>query len=177
VSGPWLVPVTLLRRNVGQRLHEHREGRLEELHVAASRIRANAPVVVDAVLASVSGGIEVIGTVEAPWEGECRRCLRAVGGELVAEVRELYRPGGPAGRADTDEETYELIGDHLDLAPLARDVLLLELPLAPLCQPDCAGLCPICGGDRNAVACSCAAEVVDPRWGPLEALKSGPEAP
>jgi uncharacterized protein len=171
------VPVSLLRRNVGQQLREHREGGLEELRVAASRVRGGAPVVVDAVLASVSGGIEVIGTVRAPWEGECRRCLRPVGGELVAEVRELYRPPDPAGREEAGEETYELAGDHLDLAPLARDALLLDLPLAPLCRPDCAGLCPVCGVDRNAVACTCATEVVDPRWGPLEALKSGSETP
>ena len=35
-----------------------------------------------------------------------------------------------------------MTGDTLDLAPLARDALLLELPLAPLCRDDCAGLCP-----------------------------------
>jgi uncharacterized protein len=56
------------------------------------------------------------------------------------------------------------------LRPLVRDALLLELPLAPLCRPDCRGLCARCGADLNAGPCSCVADR-DPRWGALDALR------
>jgi uncharacterized protein len=125
-------------------------------------------VYADVELDSVLGGIEVIGQVRATWVGECRRCLGPVGGELVADVRELYRPLGPT---EDDEETYPIDGDHLDLAPLVRDAVLLDLPLAPLCRADCAGLCPICGADRNSEACGCPVELGDPRWGALDTLR------
>ncbi len=75
----------------------------------------------------------------------------------VCEVRELYRPRQPSHEATRtpDEDTYPLEGDHLDLRPLVRDALLLELPLAPLCQEDCRGLCPTCGADLNLGPCEC----------------------
>lgn len=172
MSHPWLVPVTALRRSVGQRREEHRAGPLGSLVVAGSQVRANAAVAVDVLLTSVSGGIEVSGTVTAPWEGECRRCLQPVTDEVVVEVRELYRPVDRTDRQEEDEETYELVGDQLDLGVLARDAVLLELPLAPMCRPDCAGLCPTCGADLNLGPCDCDAGDVDPRWAALDALRS-----
>jgi uncharacterized protein len=172
LSNPWLVPITSLRRSVGLVREEHRQGRLDELNVAGSTVPRDAEVRLDVALASLVGGIEVSGTVRAPWRGECRRCLQPIGGDLDTEVRELYRPADADG-SEPDEDTYELGSDHLDLAPLARDALLLELPLAPLCRPDCAGLCPTCGADLNQGPCGCPTAVVDPRWAALDSLKPG----
>lgn len=171
-TGAWMVPVTALRRVAGARQREQRTGRLGELRVADTRVPADGTVEVDVVLTVVVGGIEVTGTVSSRWVGDCRRCLRPVGGTIEAPVRELYRPGG-----DDDEETYPLGADHLDLEPLARDALLLGLPLAPLCRDDCRGLCPVCGGDRSETSCDCGIEVADPRWAALEALSSATDAP
>jgi uncharacterized protein len=173
VSNPWLVPITSLRRSIGSQREEHRSGRLAELTVAGTSVPPEAEVAVDVVLTSVSGGVEVAGTVLGPWQGECRRCLEPVRGEITSEVRELYRP---PDTASPDEDTYDLGNDYLDLQPLARDALLLDLPLAPLCRPDCEGLCPVCGADRNAEPCGCAHEVVDPRWAALGVLRPDRES-
>jgi uncharacterized protein len=51
-----------------------------------------------------------------------------------------------------------------------RDALLLDLPVAPLCRDDCAGLCPSCGADLNRAACNCDLTVPDPRWDALREL-------
>jgi uncharacterized protein len=72
--------------------------------------------------------------------------------------------------ADLDDEAYPLAGDVLDLEPLARDAVLLDLPLAPLCAEDCLGLCPQCGINRNEETCSCE-EPADPRWSALDSLR------
>jgi uncharacterized protein len=149
----WLVPITALRRATGTQRHERRHGPLGELCVAETKVSATAEVDVDVVLSAIDGGIEVAGSVASDWEAECRRCLRPVGGRVEADVRELYRPA-VEGQAD-DEETYPLGADHLDLAPLARDALLLALPLAPLCREDCPGLCPDCGADLADAPCAC----------------------
>jgi uncharacterized protein len=169
-ASPWLVPVTTFRRHPGTRREERRAGPVGELKVAASVVPAGAEARAEAVLDAVVGGIEVSGSVTAPWEGECRRCLRPLSGQLHCEVRELYRPRQPDEPADADEETYPLTGDQLDLRPLVRDALLLELPLAPLCRPDCRGLCPTCGADHNETACDCGPVASDPRWAALDAL-------
>lgn len=159
-----------LRRVPGSAEHVVRRGRLGPLQVVAQTIPADALAEVDVTLEAVDGGVVATGSVSAPWQGECRRCLAPVSGTLSVEVREIYRPRQP-GEED-DEETYPLSGDQLDLRPLARDALLLNLPLAPLCRSDCAGLCASCGADLNEGPCGCPPPSRDARWAGLDTLRN-----
>jgi uncharacterized protein len=161
---PFVVHVAKLRRAVGARWNELRQGSIEGLDCSGSAVPAEQSPVADVVLESVLGGVSVTGTVTAPWTGACRRCLTPASGVLRLTVRELYTEGGDG------EETYPLVHDEVDLEPLVRDAVLLELPQAPLCRTDCQGLCPFCGANRNEEACGCKAPP-DPRWGALDVLR------
>lgn len=173
MTDPWTVPTRALRP--GTVRTEHRSAPLGRLVVADNVVSERSPVSADVVLTVIDGGVEVSGTVSAPYEGQCRRCTRPVHGNVRAEVRELYRPRREREADDEeDEETYELGVDHLDLAPLARDAVLLGLPLAVLCREGCAGLCPRCGTDLNTATCSCAEAPVDDRWAVLDVLRDPP---
>jgi uncharacterized protein len=169
---PFSVHVASLRKESGTTRHEIRSGAIEGLAAVGVSVPDAAPVTCDLTLSSYPGGIMVTGTVRAPWVGECRRCGGPVAGTVEAAVRERYAPGDEH-RADGDEEAYPLVGEELDLEPLACDAVLLDLPLAPLCSPDCRGLCPRCGQNWNVAACTCSPET-DPRWSALDALR-GPE--
>ncbi len=108
--------------------------------------------------------------------GECRRCLRLVTGDLATPVREVFERTprlreGDLEAAGDEADTYTLTGDTLDLAPMARDALLLELPLAPLCRPDCPGLCPTCGADLTEQSCDCREVRGNPVWAALDGLR------
>ena len=127
---------------------------LAGLNGVAAEIPSSAPVDVDLVLERVPEGIVVRGTLSADWTAACSRCLEPV-----------------AGRVSVHVETYLLEDDVIDLEPMVRDALLLELPLAPLCRDDCAGLCPTCGANRNDEPCDCATEEPDPRWAALRSLE------
>jgi uncharacterized protein len=116
-------------------------------------------------LERVPDGVVVRGDVHATWNAECSRCVKAITGAVHVHVDELYEPNPLAG------ETYGLDDDVLDLEPLARDAVRLELPVAPLCREDCAGLCPNCGVDRNETACDCAVAETDSRWAALRSLE------
>ena len=164
---PFLVQVTALRKQNGATRVERREGLIPGLGAVSVTVPDDEPVVLDVTLASYPGGITADGTVAAAWQGECRRCGGPVGGRVVARVSERF---APAGGTERDEEAYPLSGDELDLEPLARDAVLLELPLAPLCREDCAGLCPTCGANRNTESCECAPPT-DVRWAVLDALR------
>ena len=59
---------------------------------------------------------------------------------------------------------------------MVRDVIGVELPFAPVCRPDCRGLCSRCGGDLNLGECTCAEPQIDPRWDGLETLLAELEA-
>jgi uncharacterized protein len=167
---PFVVQVAALRKLAGTTRHEARAGVIEGLSAVGVAVVDGAPVACDLTLSSYPGGIMVTGTVSAPWQGECRRCGGPVSGAVEAEVRERYTPHPDA---EEEEDAYLLVGEELDLEPLARDAVLLDLPLAPLCRPDCLGLCPRCGQNRNISACDCPPES-DPRWSALDALR-GPE--
>lgn len=166
-SRPFIVPAAKLRRVAGTVRRELRQAPIGDLATMGSAVPEGAEVSVEVTLSSYPGGVMASGTVAAPWAGECRRCGARVGGEVRAEVRERYVAEGDL---DVDDEAYPLADDELDLEPLARDAVLLELPLAPLCAQDCLGLCPQCGIDRNEEACTCE-QPVDPRWSALDALR------
>ena len=138
---------------------------VDGLEVTGSAVPAGAPVTADVTLESVLGGVSVTGTITAPWAAVCRRCLAPAAGTVVVPVREIYTDGGDG------DETYPLEGDDLDLEPLVHDAVLLELPPAPLCRADCAGLCPTCGVNRNDGECGCRPEP-DPRWAALDVLRA-----
>ena len=162
---PLVVGVADLLRSPGSHRDLEVEAPLEGLAVLGSSVPDGAAVVIDVRLEAVNEGIVVKGEVRAPWQGECRRCLRTVEGTAAASVLEVFEEEPVEG------ETSKLDGDRIDLEPLARETVLLELPLAPLCQDDCAGLCPECGADRNAGDCGHALEAVDERWAALSELK------
>jgi uncharacterized protein len=172
---PFLVNVAALRPTPGGRHHVARRGRIDGLAITSSSVPDDADVEVDADIEVVPGGVVVTGTVATLWTGECRRCLNQVTGPLHAEVREVFERAPrvrPEHLDDTDEaETYPLTGDTLDLAPMARDAVLLELPLAPLCREDCVGLCPTCGADRNEQPCDCDERPANPAWAALDSLR------
>ena len=169
-GGPFTVGVALLRKHPGTRRELRVAAPIAELQVSSSRVRETSDVAFDVVLESVSQGIVVSGSLTAAWEGECVRCLGPAAGRLVATVREFCSEG-----ADP-ELGYAMTADWLDLEPIAHDACILELPLAPLCRPDCLGLCPSCGVNRNHETCTCTEEA-DPRWAALSGLGAPRAAP
>ena len=115
------------------------------------------------------------GWAEVEVEYSCARCLKEFGDELSAPVFVLAdRRGSDDPR---DEEALEQEGAvlyhegvEIDLGPPIRDALILEVPQVALCRPDCRGLCPSCGQDRNEGDCNCASGGIDPRWEQLRQL-------
>ena len=136
------------------------------LVVTGSAVPAGEEISADVMLEAVREGVLASGRVTALWEAQCRRCLGAVHGSLTVEVRELYEPD------PTEGESYALSNEQVDLEPLVREAVLLDLPQAPLCRDDCQGLCPTCGVDLNEGPCSCVADDRDPRWAALDALRA-----
>jgi uncharacterized protein len=130
------------------------------------RFAVDARVTATLHLESLTDGLVVHGTVDVPWSQTCRRCLQRADGRTSSVVDELYQ------QAITDPDAFPMDGDIVDLAPMVRDLVLLDTPEAPLCRADCAGLCPHCGVNRNDTQCECSTEVVDERWAGLDQLKA-----
>jgi uncharacterized protein len=167
VANPFLVNAAEVLRRPGTQKDIAVQVALADLDIAGDpRFDDDAEVEVRLLLESMSDGIVVDGQVAVPWHGTCRRCNEPTGGVSVSEVHELYQ------RTVTDPDAFEIVGEQLDLRPVARELVLLDTPATPLCRPDCAGLCPTCGINRNEATCSCEGPPADPRWSALDQLKS-----
>jgi uncharacterized protein len=109
----------------------------------------------------------------------CDRCLARFTETVDEPVEALLLVDEPQvrdGERELDEEDLGVIhlqGERFDTRPLVLENLQLNLPMKPVCRPDCAGLCPQCGADRNTAPCDCRTERVDPRWAALEKLELG----
>lgn len=123
------------------------------------------PIEVNAHLESMSDGITVSGTATMWIHGECRRCLRPLEESVAVRFDELYQA------TVQDPDAHPIDQDQAALLPMVRENLLLAMPMAPLCRPDCAGLCPTCGADLNQGPCACPPPAADDRWSALDELK------
>ena len=105
------------------------------------------------------------GSLTGGLECACSRCLEAARLSLQLPVHVTFVPGSDDDDDDDDDRApgkdaggvMHFDGDQIDLTPELREQILLAIPISPLCREDCAGLCPVCGGNRNRKACDCLA--------------------
>ncbi|PAU48460.1 metal-binding protein [Streptomyces albireticuli] len=155
-----------------------------DLGIEVIGVAEGATVELDLRLESVMEGVLVTGTARAPLTGECVRCLEPLERELDADFQEMYsypdadarsRLAATDDDAEEDEEdTLFLEDDMIDLEPVLRDAVVLSLPLQPVCQEDCPGLCSECGA-RLADDPDHHHESVDIRWAALQGLAGSPQ--
>ncbi len=134
------------------------------------------------------GFFRLRGRMSCRIELSCVRCLEPVPMEVAEDLDLLYLPqsanaaagesGGneSEGLSDRGLAPEELAvsfyrDERIDLSQMAREQILLALPMKPLCKGDCRGLCPQCGANRNVQRCGCAPEDSDSRWAPLKMLQ------
>ena len=141
-----------------------------DLGIEVIGVPHGSPVELDLRLESAVEGVLLTGTAQVELRGECVRCLSPVEDRIEVDLQELYvYPGSEAA----EEEASRLEGDLLDLEPVLRDAIVLELPFQPLCRPDCAGLCPECGANLNDDPTHEHGGDHDPRWAALLKFEQG----
>lgn len=69
---------------------------------------------------------------------------------------------------DLGEEIIFYNGEILDLTNDIKSMIILDLPMKPICKEECEGLCPVCGIDKNKHNCDCEIDTVDPRFSKLK---------
>ena len=106
-------------------------------------------------------------TLEAVTPAVCVRCLTPFLQVLRVDFTELY-----AFAPKHQSESGLLFPETgiVDIGPLVREYMWLEMPIQPLCRPDCRGLCPVCGANQNEVTCHHDTQEVDPRLAVLQSL-------
>jgi uncharacterized protein len=120
--------------------------------------------------------VRITGRAGATLELACSRCLEGFRVPVDASFDLLYLPAASEPGAGEQEVEEDDLGTSyyrdgvIDLADLVREQLFLALPMKPLCQDACRGLCPECGTNLNTGSCACSHAWEDPRLAPLKAL-------
>jgi uncharacterized protein len=161
--------VRRLRLRAGDQVRERVEIDLAPLQLAGQEYdpRQN-PVAADLLVTRASSGTVVELAFDVSLHGPCFRCLEDAELALQLRLRE-YQATKPESEEDSTEY---LVDDQLDLSAWARDAIALAVPEQILHDPDCAGLCPVCGKDLNVEPHEHAEERVDPRWAALSELRT-----
>lgn len=119
---------------------------------------------------AVSEGVLVTGTVETQLTGECTRCLEPLTSDVNLDLVELFLYPENVTDASEDSDELAIVEEMIDLEPVIRDAIVLDLPFNPVCREDCLGLCPTCGAVLNDDPEHSHGEAVDARWSGLAEL-------
>ena len=118
------------------------------------------------------GGAHANAKAAANKDGKAAAAKPPADGRSPKKARSKHAAAEPEIELEKDELGVLVIeGDHLDTEPLIAEQVLLELPMKPLCGPECRGLCPRCGADRNLVPDCCEEPAGDERFEALGALR------
>ena len=162
----------------------------DDLRLELSIVPAGSDAQLEVRFEAVTEGVLATGSATVPVVGECARCLEPVSSPVTATFQELYYYNDPRSRREqrderaglrrsNDEQDAQegpdsderfLDGDLLDLEPVLRDAVVLALPMSPLCQQDCPGLCITCGVRLAEAGADHGHDVPDPRWARLQGL-------
>lgn len=132
-----------------------------------------SPLEVRVRIARTNRGVVVGGRALTGLADTCGRCLAALEVPLDVAIDEEVLPSidlhsGLAVDTAAEPEAHRLTDHHeLDLEPLVREAIQLAAPIAPVCRPDCRGLCPECGADLNAWPHEHEKAPIDPRLAAL----------
>jgi uncharacterized protein len=201
-----LSPFIISAHDLPRRPGEIRQLRLEiDEHEALGfdvlAIAEDEPIDIDYTLQSVDEGVLVTGTVVSVASGECGRCLDPLEIDVDESFQDLYeydvdpRQARKADKkksaqkrkeeeelSEEDDEVRHMVGELIDLEGPIRDAIILNLPINPLCDPNCEGLCQGCGEKWATLPEDHSHEQIDPRWAGLAGLTGladliDPEAP
>ena len=114
------------------------------------------------------------GEITTQVDAQCSRCLKGFILPLRVPFKLIVELSSQGGEKDNGEEDFLLLSpqvESLEIGERVRQLILLALPLKPLCRPDCRGLCPLCGQDLNEGECGCKREALDSRWEKLKTLR------
>jgi len=147
------------------------------LDLEDSDLKLNGDVHATGEIERTSAEVVVKGSITGDAEIECSRCLKPLERNLKIDFQanfvtpEHFSVDKENEVPISDLDTDVLEGDRIDIKDIVREQILLNVPEQVFCEPDCKGLCPKCGANRNLIDCKCDLNETDPRWAALKNLR------
>lgn len=133
----------------------------EDLGLSFEGVTGVGALAYDLTVELIGAELLVRGSLAVPVEFSCSRCLKPTTREISSDSYSF--------NANAEG------GEEIDLTDSIREDIIIALPLKPLCDEGCKGICPRCGNDLNSGACGCGTRRADIRWDALEGVELPPE--
>ena len=145
-------------------------------------VESVGPVAIEAKAdrGDLPGEYIIDGTAQFTADLACSRCAEPYPFANTSTFHVRFRPR-PESSGDGSEEVEIAAAEELDvefysdrlvpLKDLALEQVQLSIPMKPLCDEGCLGLCPVCGSNKSREACECETSIVDERWDALKGLR------
>ena len=162
------IEVSKLLEHSGGEIEASGEVVLEPTKLGDEMIEFPAPFLYSVRLSNVGDGIVVNGETSGSVEVHCGRCLKPFTYETAVSFSELAVLASGDDEEREVEDAFKLADEKLDIAPIIYQNVIVEVPIQPLCRPECAGLCAECGKNLNEEPHEHKQEGIDERLAPLK---------
>jgi len=161
-----------VKKRAGGKSHEEIEEVMDSFYFRQEKILFADKVHASLDITNCDTEIMIEGKINTLLILTCSRCLEPFVYDLSANLRlecrnlnRLHRSSEIEAEAKEADEIKYFVEEesYLDITQEVRESVIVNLPMKPLCKPDCKGICPVCGKNRNRESCSCQREEIDPR--------------
>jgi uncharacterized protein len=144
---------------VGSKRSYIKDLQVDHIDFRNKEIEVDGPLKISLDVLKAENSFVLTGKIVGDLILECSRCLKEFTYPIDVEISdELF--------IDDIEDLH-----NVDIFPTLVSDIILEIPIKPLHDEDCQGLCPVCGQDLNEGDCDCEVETVDPRLAKLKDFK------
>jgi len=167
---PFIIDISDIRDEIDGEKSFQGALKLKPIKMGERLIKLPREVQVTGVARNVKNGIMVEGDIDTELRLECSRCLEEYEAHITGRLEEFFSWGRERDESaeETEAEIFPIIGNKLDLEAAINQLIASEIPFKALCRADCAGICPICGKNKNLFPHSCREGAVDIRMAKLK---------
>ncbi len=163
------VNISAARKHPGQPQEYKLSAKLGSIDTPCGQIDFTAPVETSIELVFEKDQVSLRGTATGSYKIICVRCLEYYERSFKLDLVERYATITMQNVAG-DPELNMLNEDWLEFSDKVIASIILDLPMQPICHPECQGLCSQCGYNLNFTTCSCSVDRIDPRLAKLSKL-------
>ncbi|AHF07616.1 YceD family protein [Desulfitobacterium metallireducens] len=162
------VNVAQVRRNENGIAHFDLEEDFSAYESELNGLSFAAPVRVQLQVTNLGKSLLVLGKVQTKFKTQCGCCLDDIIYPLELSYEDEWVYGGMAmAEEEQSESAFIFEKDEIEINERIFEQIVLALPMRFICSPECQGLCPVCGVNRNHTSCECVLEQTDPRLAAL----------
>jgi uncharacterized protein len=151
------------------------ELRLQPEEIGLESIFLEKNIECTVILNKTKSEVSLEGEITFALKLECSRCFKPFTLKKTEKLSAYFEKKHTKkmetehlSQHDVITEYYE--NDTINIKPILHDTIALSIPMKPLCDTECKGLCPICGANLNIEKCNCKIKKTDPRWDQLKKL-------